>query len=67
MDPEDLIDAEAVAKLIGVAHRNTVSVYQKRYPEMPRPVVDLGRGRCKLWLQAEIEVWAKETGRETDS
>jgi len=67
VDPEDLIDAEAVAKLIGVAHRNTVSVYQKRYPEMPRPVVDLGRGRCKLWLKDEIEVWAKEAGRETDS
>jgi predicted DNA-binding transcriptional regulator AlpA len=24
---------------------------------MPRPVVDLGQGRCKLWLRTEIEQW----------
>ena len=35
----------------------TVSAYQRRYPAMPRPVVDLGQGRCKLWLRTEIEPW----------
>jgi glutathione-regulated potassium-efflux system ancillary protein KefG len=57
VDPADLIDAEAVADLLGVAHRNTVSVYQKRHPAMPRPVVDMGRGRCKLWLRSEVTAW----------
>jgi len=57
VDTEDLIDASGVAELLGLAHRNTVSVYQRRYPKMPRPVVDLGSGRAKLWLRAEILSW----------
>jgi glutathione-regulated potassium-efflux system ancillary protein KefG len=40
-----------------------VSSYQRRYPEMPRPVVDMGNGRCKLWLRSDILKWAKQTGR----
>lgn len=54
---EDLIDAQAVAELLGLSHRNTVSSYQRRYPEMPRPAVDLGRGRPRLWLRSEIVRW----------
>jgi glutathione-regulated potassium-efflux system ancillary protein KefG len=60
---EDLIDAQDVADLLGLSHRNTVSSYQKRYPEMPRPVIDLGRGRPLLWLRTEVEAWARATGR----
>lgn len=63
VDTDDLIDALEVAKILGVAHRNTVSVYQKRYPDMPRPVVDLGSGRPRLWVRSEIIGWAKATGR----
>ena len=62
VEVSDLIDAQAVADLLSLAQRNTVSAYQRRYPDMPRPVVDMGRGRCKLWLRSEIEAWAK-TGR----
>ena len=57
VDTGDLIDASGVAELLGLAQRNTVSLYQRRYPDMPRPVVDLGRGRCKLWLRSDIEKW----------
>jgi glutathione-regulated potassium-efflux system ancillary protein KefG len=63
VDVEDLIDAEAVAAVLGLAQRNTVSGYQRRYPDMPRPVVDMGRGRCKLWLRSEIERWAVTRAR----
>ena len=55
---DDLIDAHGVAEILGLAHRNTVSVYQRRYPAMPRPVVDLGPNRTKLWLRPEVENWA---------
>lgn len=58
VDTENLIDAQAVAEILGLAHRNTVSQYQKRYPEMPRPVIDLGRGRPKLWLRSQVEEWS---------
>lgn len=57
---ENLIDAHDVAEILGLAQRNTVSVYQHRYADMPRPVVDLGRGRPMLWLRPEIERWAAQ-------
>ena len=62
VDLEDLIDATGVAQLLGLAQRNTVSLYQRRYPDMPRPVVDLGRGRCKLWVRSDIERWMHGRG-----
>ncbi len=64
VDIDDLIDATEVAEILGLSHRNTVSLYQKRYPDMPRPVIDFGGGRCKLWLRSEISHWAKSSGRD---
>jgi glutathione-regulated potassium-efflux system ancillary protein KefG len=55
---EDLIDAQGVADILGLSHRNTVFQYQRRYDDMPEPVVDLGDGRVKLWLRPQIERWA---------
>lgn len=55
---DDLIDAQVVADILHLAHRNTVSQYQRRYEDMPQPAVDLGVGRVKLWLRPEIERWA---------
>ena len=57
---EDLIDAHGVAAVLGLSHRNSVSLYQRRYKDMPRPVVELSGGRTKLWLRSEIERWAKQ-------
>lgn len=56
--PDDLIDAAGVAQALGLANRTSVSVYQRRYPTMPRPVVDLGRSRTKLWSKAAVTSWA---------
>lgn len=64
VNTNELIDAQGVADLLGLAQRNTVSLYQRRYPDMPRPVVDLGRGRCKMWLESEIRGW---NGRRFES
>ena len=50
VDVDDLIDTQTVAKVLGLAHRNTVSEYQARYEDMPRPVVELGGGPVELWL-----------------
>ena len=63
VDVTDLVDSQAVADMLGLSQYNTVSLYQRRYADMPRPVVNLGRGRCKMWLRSEIAAWAKETGR----
>ncbi len=58
VDTEDLLDTQGVAEILGLAHRNTVTQYQRRYTDMPKPVFDLGPGRVKLWLRPEIEHWA---------
>ena len=57
---EDLVDTQGVAEILGLAHRNTVHQYQRRYKDMPKPVFDRGKGRVKLWLRSEIEGWAKQ-------
>lgn len=59
VDTDQLVDAQAVADLLGLAQRTSVSVYQKRYPDMPRPVVDLGPSRTRLWLRPDIESWGR--------
>jgi len=66
VDVDDLIDTQGVAALLGLAHRNTVSEYQARYNDMPRPVIDLGAGRSKLWLRPEIERWAARREERAD-
>ena len=63
IDSDDLIDARGIADLLGLGHPNSVSTYQRRYPDMPRPVVDLGRGRPKLWSRVAVVRWATESGR----
>ena len=60
---EDLLDAQGVADVLGLSHRTAVSVYQLRYPDMPRPVVDFAGGRTRLWLRSEIIAWGRATGR----
>jgi hypothetical protein len=60
---KDLIDAHGVAALLGLSQRNTVSRYQRRYPDMPRPVIDLGRGRPRLWLRSQVLGWMRDQGR----
>lgn len=59
----DLIDSRGIADMLGLSHVASVTTYLRRYQDMPRPVVDLGRGRPRLWLRQEIEKWAKATGR----
>jgi len=64
VNTEDLLDAQGVAELLGLSQRTAISVYQRRYPDMPAPVVILSRGRTRLWLKPEIVAWAKRTGRK---
>lgn len=66
VDTDGLIDAQGVAEILGLSHRNTVSAYQARYADMPRPVLDLGRGRPRLWIRVEIERWARDRERRRD-
>lgn len=60
---EDLVDARWIAEFLGLTHPNSVSTYQKRYSDMPRPVINLGSGRCRLWRRSEVIRWAQDRNR----
>lgn len=59
IDPDDLIDVGEVQAILGLAQPNAVSLYQRRYADMPRPLVVRSNGKTRLWLRQEIEAWAK--------
>lgn len=61
VDPEDLINATEVAAALGLAHREAVSTYRRRYDSFPQPTIK--KGTCVLWLRQDIEGWARKTGR----
>lgn len=54
---DDLIASDEVAQLIGLSNVKGVSVIRARHSDFPEPKVS--KGRCLLWLRAEIEAWAK--------
>jgi glutathione-regulated potassium-efflux system ancillary protein KefG len=58
VNTDELADAHELARLLSLAQPNSVSTYQHRYGDMPRPVLDLGPGRPKLWLRGEVIEWA---------
>ena len=62
INTEDLVDALEVSRILGLSHRNAVNTYLRRYPDMPRPVIDLGPRRPRLWLRPAIEEWAATRG-----
>ncbi len=63
VDVDRLIDARDVARIVGLSDRKDVATYLRRYKDMPRPVIDLGRGRAKLWLRPEVERWQAKRKR----
>lgn len=66
VNTEDLIDAREVARLLALSHPTSVSGYLQRYPDMPRPILDLGGRRTRLWLRSDIEAWVR-TRRTADA
>lgn len=57
VDLDDITDAAGAAEIIGLRHRENVATYRGRYPDFPTPVLNLGAGRCLLWLRSDIEAW----------
>jgi glutathione-regulated potassium-efflux system ancillary protein KefG len=54
---EDLLTAAEVAELLGLAHRNSVSTYRRRYPDFPQGCTVPGYGRRRVWPRGEILAW----------
>lgn len=41
LDPDDLIGAAEVQAILRLSHPSSVTTYYRRYPDFPKPVVDL--------------------------
>jgi glutathione-regulated potassium-efflux system ancillary protein KefG len=63
IDPDELLDSNEVAELLGLSTNRAISVYRRRYPDFPQPVVTKGSGKCVLWRRTDIERWLEESGR----
>ena len=62
VDLDELLSAPEVAELLGLSHYNSVTTYLRRYDDFPRPVVEKGSGRIRLWLRQEVLDWASRKG-----
>lgn len=56
-DADDLIDAGAVAEILGLRHRNSVSTYRSRYPDFPPGMPSPLGGRGRVWRRGDIVAW----------
>jgi predicted DNA-binding transcriptional regulator AlpA len=68
VDLDDILDATAVAQLIGVADARSVSTYRARDAEFPEPILVSSGGRCQYWLRQDVEAWQtkrQERGRSS--
>jgi hypothetical protein len=57
---EDLVYARGVADILGLSHRNTAFQYQRKYGDMPQPVIDLGEGH-PAWMLCGSGRFARTT------
>lgn len=57
IDTDDLLSADEVAQVLGLAGHRAVSVYRGRYHDFPEPVIV--KGRCTLWARADVEQWGQ--------
>ncbi len=64
VDLDDLIDVGEVAELLGLAQKNSVTTYMRRYDDFPAPVIEFAEGKCRAWLREDVEAWhASREGR----
>ena len=59
VDLDDLIDVGEVAALLGLAHKNSVTTYMRRYEDFPAPALEFAEGKCRAWVREDAEEWHK--------
>jgi len=57
LDSDDLVGAADVAAILRLSHPSSVTTYMRRYPDFPKPVVNLSASRVRLWRRQDIERW----------
>lgn len=54
---DDITDTRGAADILGLAQSDTVHKYRRNYPDFPQPLLNLGAGRCILWLRTDLLAW----------
>lgn len=57
----ELVGAAEIAQRLGYRGRSVVSDWRRRHADFPAPVAVLEMGN--VWSWADIEAWARRTGR----
>lgn len=57
VDLDDLISVGEVADLLGLAQKNSVTTYLRRYDDFPAPAIEFAEGKCRAWVREDIEHW----------
>lgn len=65
VDLNELIDVGEVAHLLGLAHKNSVTTYLRRYADFPAPAIEFAEGKCRAWVKSDILGWMET--RTTDA
>jgi predicted DNA-binding transcriptional regulator AlpA len=63
VDVDDLVGTSEVAHLLDISRQRAHQLADSRSSRFPDPVKTLEISGAKLWLLAEVEKWARETGR----
>jgi predicted DNA-binding transcriptional regulator AlpA len=58
---DQLVGANEIAERLGVGKSTVVHDWRRRHPEFPEPVAKLKT--ALVWDWAEVEAWARATGR----
>ena len=62
VDLDDLIDVGEVAELLGLAHKNSVTTYMRRYDDFPKPAIEFADGKCRAWVREDVVCWRVSRG-----
>jgi hypothetical protein len=59
VDADELVGAADVAAILRLSRPNSVTTYLRRYPDYPKPVVDMSTSRVSIWRRRDIEQWQR--------
>src|SRR3954454_19642267 len=63
LNPGDLVGAAEASRILELSHASSVTTYLRRYPDFPKPVVDVSSSHARLWNREDIERWQRERGK----
>jgi predicted DNA-binding transcriptional regulator AlpA len=61
IDLDYLVGAAEIAQRLNVKRPHLIHDWRRRYPEFPKPIVELTG--ILLWDWREVERWAQDSGR----